>query len=121
MNQNEQDFAPPAFDHTDAPDIVDSVDTPALSPDEILAANAGSAGQGAEPLAGHDRTPPRNIEIEQALLSALLTNNKAFDKVSDFLRPDHFAEPVHGRIYDAINKMIDLGKNGRRPHIARLF
>ena len=58
----------------------------------------------------HDRTPPRNIEIEQALLSALLTNNKAFDKVSDFLRPDHFAEPVHGRIYDAINKMIDLGK-----------
>ena len=110
MNQNEQDFAPPAFDQTDAPDIVDSVDTPALSPDEILAANAGPAGQGAEPLAGHDRTPPRNIEIEQALLSALLTNNKAFDKVSDFLRPDHFAEPVHGRIYDAINKMIDLGK-----------
>ena len=49
MNQNEQDFAPPAFDHNDAADIADSDSTLVLSPDEIIDANAGPAGQGAVP------------------------------------------------------------------------
>ena len=31
------------------------------------------------------RTPPHNIEAEQALLGAILVNNDAFDRVSDFL------------------------------------
>lgn len=34
---------------------------------------------------------PQNIEAEQALLGALLSNNKAFEQVSDFLKPAHFA------------------------------
>ena len=47
------------------------------------------------------RTPPHNFEAEQALLGAILMNNRALERVSEFLRPDHFADPVHGRIYDA--------------------
>ena len=36
---------------------------------------------------------PRNIEAEQALLGALLANNKAYEKVSEFLRAEHFSYP----------------------------
>ncbi|HWW36663.1 MAG TPA: DnaB-like helicase N-terminal domain-containing protein, partial [Xanthobacteraceae bacterium] len=31
------------------------------------------------------RAPPHNIEAEQALLGAILVNNEAFYRVSDFL------------------------------------
>ena len=52
---------------------------------------------------------PQNIEAEQALLGALLANNKAFEKVSEFLRPEHFADPIHAKIYDIISKLISKG------------
>ncbi|MBV9221936.1 MAG: hypothetical protein JOY94_21155, partial [Methylobacteriaceae bacterium] len=35
------------------------------------------------------RVPPHNLEAEQALLGAILVNNDAFDRVSDFLKPEH--------------------------------
>ena len=44
-----------------------------------------------------------------ALLGALLANNKAFDKVAEFLRPEHFADERHGRIFDACAKLIQRG------------
>ena len=56
------------------------------------------------------RLPPHNAEIEAALLGAILTNNRAFEKVADFLQADHFFEPVHGRIYAAIEKLVDQGQ-----------
>ena len=56
------------------------------------------------------RTPPQNTEIEAALLGALLTHDRALEKVSDFLRADHFFEPVHGRIYGAIETLTETGQ-----------
>lgn len=56
------------------------------------------------------RSQPANIEIEQALLGAILVNNSAFDRVSDFLIPEHFFEPVHQLIYDEASKIIRLDK-----------
>jgi len=56
------------------------------------------------------RTPPHNLEAEQALLGAVLLNNRAYERVSEFLRPEHFADPVHGRIYAACGKLIDRGQ-----------
>ncbi len=47
------------------------------------------------------RTPPHNFEAEQALLGAILMNNRAIERVSEFLRAEHFAEPLHGRIFAA--------------------
>ena len=38
------------------------------------------------------RIPPHNVEAEQALLGAIIVNNDAFDRVSDFLRAEHFSE-----------------------------
>ena len=44
------------------------------------------------------RTAPHNIEAEQALLGAILINNEAFYRVSDFLKAEHFFEPIHSQI-----------------------
>ena len=48
------------------------------------------------------RLPPQNIEAEQALLGAILANNSALERVSEFLKPVHFASPVHAAIYDDV-------------------
>jgi replicative DNA helicase len=56
------------------------------------------------------RTPPHNIEAEQALLGAILINNDAFDRVSDFLKSEHFIEEIHRRIYEIASSMIRMGK-----------
>lgn len=61
-------------------------------------------------LFGQHRLPPQNIAAEQALLGALLANNKAFERVSDFLLPEHFVDPVHGRIFAAIARRIEAGQ-----------
>ena len=56
------------------------------------------------------RLPPSNPAAEQALLGALLANNKAYERVSEFLAPEHFADPVHGAIYKAIARRIEAGQ-----------
>lgn len=56
------------------------------------------------------RLPPANLQAEQSLLGALLTNNKAYDKVSDFLIGEHFADPINKKIYDAIIRRIEAGQ-----------
>ncbi|TAN17847.1 MAG: replicative DNA helicase [Rhizobiaceae bacterium] len=56
------------------------------------------------------REAPNNIEAEQALLGAILVNNDAFYRVSDFLKPSHFYEPLHRRIYEVSGDMIRMGK-----------
>lgn len=56
------------------------------------------------------REPPHNYEIEQALLGALLINNTNYDRVGEFLRSEHFADALHGRIYEAIGRLIQRGQ-----------
>jgi replicative DNA helicase len=56
------------------------------------------------------RLPPSNLQAEQALLGALLANNKAYERVSDFLAAEHFADPVHGRIFQAIQRRLEAGQ-----------
>jgi len=68
-------------------------------------------GEGGGGLLGlSQRLPPQNPQAEQALLGALLANNKAYERVSEFLAPEHFADPVHGRIYQAIQRRIEAGQ-----------
>ena len=56
------------------------------------------------------RSPPSNIEAEQALLGAILVNNRAYERVSEFLRSEHFLEPLHGRVYEALETLISRGQ-----------
>ncbi|MCB4769268.1 replicative DNA helicase [Ancylobacter sp. Lp-2] len=58
----------------------------------------------------HYRTAPHNIEAEQALLGAILVNNEAFYRVSDFLQPRHFFDPVHTAVYETSSALIRAGK-----------
>jgi replicative DNA helicase len=56
------------------------------------------------------RQAPHNIEAEQALLGAILVNNEAFYRVSDFLEPKDFFEPIHQKIYELCSGIIRAGK-----------
>jgi replicative DNA helicase len=56
------------------------------------------------------RTAPHNIEAEQALLGAILVNNEAFYRVSDFLDAAQFHEPLHQQIYQIAADLIRAGK-----------
>ncbi len=53
---------------------------------------------------------PVNYEAEQALLGALLHNNEALEKVQEFLKADHFANAVNGKIYASICTLCDRGQ-----------
>lgn len=61
------------------------------------------------PEEGLQRMPLHSPEAEQALLGALLHNNLAFERVAEFLRPEHFSDRSHGRIYEAISTLISRG------------
>lgn len=52
---------------------------------------------------------PQNLEAEQALLGALLANNKAYEKVSEYLKPQHFADSIHAKIFEVMAKLIQKG------------
>jgi replicative DNA helicase len=65
--------------------------------------------QAEEPAAQY-RAAPHNIEAEQALLGAILVNNEAFYRVSDFLEPRHYFEPIHQNIYQLARDLIRAGK-----------
>src|SRR5215470_5296026 len=56
------------------------------------------------------RSAPHNIEAEQSLLGAILVNNDAFYRVSDFLEPKHFFEPLHQTIFETASSLIRMGK-----------
>ena len=59
------------------------------------------------PVEGAAQTLPCNIEAEAALLGALMIDNRLVEDVQLKLKPEHFFEPVHGRIYDVILKLAD--------------
>jgi replicative DNA helicase len=66
------------------------------------------------------RQAPHNLEAEQALLGAILVNNEAIDRVSSFLEPHHFYDPLHQQIYETAGKLIHAGKQAT-PITLRTF
>jgi replicative DNA helicase len=56
------------------------------------------------------RTAPHNLDAEQALLGAILVNNDAYYRVSDFLEPESFFEELHRRIFEVMVALIRAGK-----------
>lgn len=54
--------------------------------------------------------PPSNIEAEQGLLGALLYENRLLDRLDDKLKPEYFYVPAHGRIFEAIQRLIQQGQ-----------
>src|SRR5215470_17582249 len=72
-----------------------------------LEATARQQAAGTTPLY---RAAPHNIDAEQALIGAVLVNNEAFYRVSDFLAPEHFYEPIHQKIFEIAASLVRAGK-----------
>jgi replicative DNA helicase len=56
------------------------------------------------------RVPPHDLDAEAAVLSAILVDRLAFDKVSEFLAPEYFYSEAHRRIYEACRELASGGK-----------
>ena len=50
--------------------------------------------------AAEDDFLPHNVEAEQQLLGAILTNNDVYDRISMLVKSEHFYDPVHQRIFE---------------------
>src|ERR1700678_487186 len=55
------------------------------------------------------RHVPYDIDVEQALLGAILADNKAMERASALIKPEHFYDPLHGRIFATMSQMIERG------------
>lgn len=63
---------------------------------------------------------PFDIEVEQALLGAILVNNDVFRQIGAFLKPEHFYEALHGRIFEAVQDTVKAGRLAS-PATLRLY
>jgi replicative DNA helicase len=62
-------------------------------------------GEGGTPM----REAPHNLEIEQGLLGALLTNNDSLNAIHPELKEESFYAELHARIFAAIKRLSDKG------------
>src|SRR6478672_789973 len=67
------------------------------------------------------QTLPQNVEAEAALLGALMIDNRLVEDIGLKLKPHHFFEPLHGRIYEAILKMTDSNRVANPVTLRPLF
>ncbi len=54
-----------------------------------------------------DRIPPQSVEMEQAVLGAMLIERPAIEKAADILRPEDFYRPEHRTIFEAIVNLVE--------------
>lgn len=54
----------------------------------------------------HGKIPPQAIEVEEAVLGAILLEKDAFLNVSEFLVPECFYKDSHQKIYEAITNLF---------------
>jgi replicative DNA helicase len=55
------------------------------------------------------RHVPYDIDVEQALLGAILADNHALERATAILKPDRFYDPLHARIFETMVQMIERG------------
>ncbi|MFV0336327.1 MAG: replicative DNA helicase [Tropicimonas sp.] len=75
---------------------------------EVMTVAASAADVALPAKAGGAAIPeaPHNIEAEQQLLGAILTNNDVFDRVASIIAEEHFYDPVHAKIYEVAKARI---------------
>lgn len=110
---------------TDTTDIIDDAppadDVPPHPGDDTGAPPDGADPGDAEAVPAGFRSLPHNIEAEKALLGALMVNNRVYEKISEYLRGEHFAFGPHGRIYEACAKLIERGQIADPVTLKRYF
>ena len=68
-----------------------------------------------------DRTPPHDFDAEQAILGSIMMIDGSYRTLSETLRVEHFADPLHGRIFEAAGAGSDVTRAGRRRLSSILF
>eukprot|EP00752_Nemacystus_decipiens_P001010 g1010.t1 len=91
--------------------------SPDAPPDNVTPLREeADAGGGALAL----RQPPHNIEVEQALLGAILRNNRAYEAAGDLLEAKHFYAPEHQRLFGFIRSVIDRAQVANATSLAHI-
>ena len=70
-----------------------------------------------EPPPVDGRVPPHDLDAEAAVLSAILIDTMAMDRVVEFLRPEHFYAESHRRIFEAC---LELRQSGQPVDIVQV-
>ena len=52
---------------------------------------------------------PNNIEAEQAVIGSILVSNDIFDEISTIISSINFYDPMHQKIYEAIESLVYKG------------
>ena len=52
---------------------------------------------------------PNNIEAEQSIIGSILLSNEIFDDVNLIISSKNFYDPIHSKIYQALEKLIYSG------------
>src|SRR5580658_262862 len=55
------------------------------------------------------RHVPYDIDIEQALLGSVLVDNQALERLGPLIKPEHFYDPLHARIFETMNRAFERG------------
>src|SRR3954469_15943931 len=63
--------------------------------------------QAPPPIAG--RVPPHDLDAEAAVLSAILLERDALDKVLELLQPEHFYSEANRRVYEVAVELSSQG------------
>jgi replicative DNA helicase len=61
----------------------------------------------AKEITTYEKLPPQAIELEEAILGALMIEKKAYQLVAEFLKPECFYKAAHQKIYSAIQKLAN--------------
>ena len=64
---------------------------------------------------------PHNFEAEQGLLGMILIDNNNLERVSEIVRPNHFSNRAHQRIYETMEKMIERGLEAKPTTLKDYF
>jgi replicative DNA helicase len=74
-----------------------------MSEEDLLVRSPETTGE----TAAQARSLPANIEAEAAFLGAVLIDNRVLEELPVQLVPAHFFEPVHGRVFERIQQLLD--------------
>lgn len=67
------------------------------------------------------RAAPHNLHAEQLILGAVLINNDQLNKVTEYLKAEHFYQPVHKRIFTTILNVIERGVSASPISLKNIF
>ena len=64
---------------------------------------------------------PNNIEAEQSVIGSILVTNEIFDEISTIISSTNFYDPMHQKIYNAMESLIYKGMLANPITLNHLF